>query len=64
MKNINKYDWIILIFSLIAFNYLLMSIDGNSINIANWDILTKLNFQAYCVFDMFFGLFYYLSKKI
>lgn len=64
MKQISKYDWVILIFILIIFNYLLMSIESNSFNMFSWDILVKLNFQAYCAFDMFFGLFYYLSKKI
>lgn len=59
-----KYDTVIIIISLFTFNYFLMSLEANTLNIANWGVYIKLNFQAYCVFDLIFGGFYYLAKKV
>lgn len=59
-----KYDTIIIIIFLFTFNYFLMVLETSTLNITNWNIYTKLNFQAYCIFDLIAGGFYHLSKKV
>ena len=64
MGKIEKYDYILIVIILIIINYLLITLHVGSFDINKWDIIDKLHFEAYFMFDLLIGLFFYLTKKV